>query len=269
MKQLPLSLTNNAGGDQIVPNVQAASLVQYFKHSPLNHEAPSIRLVHLLKDLSLDNQIQCEIRHSTIEDTYTCLSYVWGNADTIRIIRIDGQPYRIRENLWDFLAHARHDGNFENICIWIDAVCIDQTNTAERSHQVQQLGHIFSHAEKVVSWLEVDQDIQSYLGSIRSGRMFSLEDAKAYYRCEYWDRVWVAVHTDFDLVVGKITQEFALVRQNILVAGTQEIDQTKHSSHQSRTICQDGARCSSYHGGARRSSQNPECQLGKVEKDKG
>jgi len=37
--------------------------------------------------------------------------------------------------------------------LWIDAICIDQSNVNERNHQVSMMGEIFSAAHFVVSWI--------------------------------------------------------------------------------------------------------------------
>ncbi|KAK7178548.1 heterokaryon incompatibility protein [Paraphaeosphaeria sporulosa] len=36
--------------------------------------------------------------------------------------------------------------------LWVDAVCIDQSNTSERTYQVRMLDRIYSEAECVVVW---------------------------------------------------------------------------------------------------------------------
>ncbi|KAI3585791.1 heterokaryon incompatibility protein-domain-containing protein [Fusarium oxysporum f. sp. albedinis] len=37
--------------------------------------------------------------------------------------------------------------------LWVDALCIDQTNIKERGHQVNRMGEIYKKADKVVVWL--------------------------------------------------------------------------------------------------------------------
>jgi hypothetical protein len=41
----------------------------------------------------------------------------------------------------------------EDRVLWIDALCIDQSNDEERGQQVQQMGSIYSKAERVFIWL--------------------------------------------------------------------------------------------------------------------
>lgn len=57
----------------------------------------------------------------------------------------------VRKNLLAFLACARM--NFLHQEIWIDALCINQQDMQERSHQVGQMDHIYQNADQVIIWL--------------------------------------------------------------------------------------------------------------------
>jgi hypothetical protein len=123
----------------------------WFRHSPLNHEKPSIRLVTVLPDLSHDGLIQCGMTFSTVGAEYTCLSYVWGLDTPSNRIRIDGTLFYVQNNLFSFLEVARE--MYPGKQFWIDALSIDQSNTRERNHQVQQMGLIFYQAKFVIAWM--------------------------------------------------------------------------------------------------------------------
>lgn len=111
--------------------------------------------------LSNDGYIQCSITHTTTSARYTCLSYRWGELDISKqhSIVINGRLCLVRENLVNFLhvmrsTAPRDDPIFDPMTgYWIDALSIDQENTAEKNHQVAQMGSIYSHAEKVHVWL--------------------------------------------------------------------------------------------------------------------
>jgi hypothetical protein len=189
-----------------------------FEHSPLDLKTPSIRLVRIFPDLSFYGHVQLEMRHATTEDTYVCLSYVWGEEHTLRWIRLGGRLFQVRQNLHAFLWSAIKKPHIRSEWLWIDALCIDQSNNSERSHQVQQMGHIFSHAAKVISWLGDDKLIAQFLREstnplkldasaptrIRSGML-------AFFESDYWARAW-------------ITQEVGLARLITFMAGEEEID---------------------------------------------
>jgi hypothetical protein len=95
------------------------------------------------------------MQRTTIEGSkYTCLSYEWGTGEGGDWIEINRKLHYVRQNLLDFLQVARK--NHHSSPLWIDALCIDQDNYTERSHQVQQMGSIYSHAQEVLVWLGND-----------------------------------------------------------------------------------------------------------------
>jgi hypothetical protein len=55
-------------------------------------------------------------------------------------IYVHAQLVLVRENLWQFLFHM--DNWHEDYYLWIDALSIDQENTAEKNHRVQLMWEI-------------------------------------------------------------------------------------------------------------------------------
>jgi len=118
----------------------------------LSGNSTNIRLVEILPGHG-DEQIACRMHVAVLDKNteYTALSYVWGDETLTKKIKINGKTFTIRGNLWDFLHEARRS-EFKT-CLWIDAICIDQTADEERSHQVAMMGDIYSNAGNVVVWL--------------------------------------------------------------------------------------------------------------------
>ncbi|KAF2822451.1 HET-domain-containing protein [Ophiobolus disseminans] len=139
--------------------------VATFRHDSLDHKEPSIRLIQLLFELSPDGLTQCTISHTTIKATYTCLSYRWGEPTPSDVILINNKRFIVRQNLLAFLRMARENDKGRNV-YWIDALCIDQTNTAERNHQVAQMGRIFSGAACVYVWLGANAELLRVLHAL-------------------------------------------------------------------------------------------------------
>jgi hypothetical protein len=206
-------------GDALVRRKSSPQSAQsLFEHSPLDLKTPSIRLVRILPDLSSDGHVQLEIRHASTKSAYICLSYVWGHGRNLPWIRLDGRLFQVRPNLYAFLAAASKKPHICSGWLWIDALCIDQLNNSERSHQVQQMGHIFSHAVKVISWLgdfegiarffrESTPPLRLHVSAPEHLNPFPLY----FFQSEYWTRAW-------------ITQEFSLARRITFMAGKEEID---------------------------------------------
>src|SRR5436305_4814257 len=47
----------------------------------------------------------------------------------------------------------RHRHETDTLTLWIDQVCINQKDTAEKAKQVVLMGDVYSNANKVVVWL--------------------------------------------------------------------------------------------------------------------
>ena len=66
-------------------------------------------------------------------------------------LRSKSQLVSVQICLATALQHLRH--TYEPRVLWADAICIDQANTGEQSHQVAMMSDIYRMATKVVVWL--------------------------------------------------------------------------------------------------------------------
>ncbi|KAH7092546.1 heterokaryon incompatibility protein-domain-containing protein, partial [Paraphoma chrysanthemicola] len=196
-----MSSAQDTSSSKITDSPTSDTPPKMFKHAPLDHSKAAIRLVQLLPDLSPDGLVQCTVTHHTTDAEYTCLSYRWGAATPISAVRMNGEVFHVRQNLLDFLNMARP--NPETQCTyWIDALCIDQSNAAERVHQVGQMGDIFSKAIQVYLWLGANPSLAPVLEIFRDpeaatpqewGIVGANRTALEDYICgnEYWERAWI------------------------------------------------------------------------------
>jgi hypothetical protein len=169
-----------------------------FAHDPLDLESRSIRLLRISPAEDPKEEIRCELCLTSTDAQYTCLSYVWGDPDKGQWILINGDRLWVRQNLWNFLASARKMPELTSQWIWVDAICIDQTNITEREHQVQQMGRIYSCAEEVISWLGINWKIAAMLITY-PGRDNTLDQLRAYRDSPYWERAWITQ----EIVLGR------------------------------------------------------------------
>lgn len=108
-----------------------------------------IRLVKLLPGQWTD-PIACELTnvgHETAK--YQCLSYAWGSTKITRLVRLKGVPYPVTVNLNNALQHLREQ-NKGGVVLWIDALCINQQDVGERTHQVQMMGRIYEKCQRAI-----------------------------------------------------------------------------------------------------------------------
>src|SRR6266550_313195 len=108
-----------------------------------------VRLLEILPG-EASSPMSCDIFHTSLSThpQYEALSYAWGNPDFSHIISVNSSCLAVSTNLHEALQRLRLP--LEKRTMWIDAICIDQANVAERSQQVGMMQNIFSHATNVV-----------------------------------------------------------------------------------------------------------------------
>ena len=118
----------------------------------------NIRLLTLLPGC-VDNNINIILESveltSSDKPNYEALSYTWGTsaADTELHVIQDNEfkSLTVTKSLATALQHLRNEHHSQRF--WIDAVCINQEDTGERSSQVARMADIFRSAAKVIIWL--------------------------------------------------------------------------------------------------------------------
>lgn len=107
--------------------------------------------------------------------SFEALSYVWGSPnDPVDITVVPSHEPRLKQTdylvsvgqtLHEALLHLRQT-DVPRV-LWIDALCINQEDLTERSHQVKRMRHIYSYAYRVVAWLGPStDDSQRTLGKL-------------------------------------------------------------------------------------------------------
>jgi hypothetical protein len=102
---------------------------------------------------------------------YEALSYVWGNDEdnviTSQRIELNNHIFYITPNLHAALVNLRN--HYLDRVLWVDAICINQEDIAEKSKQIQLMRKIYAQAGRVIIWLgEAFEDGDTALEYIRS-----------------------------------------------------------------------------------------------------
>lgn len=131
--------------------------------SAVGHHASSweFRLLKLFGGRS-EAAIACEMSSTTARESdrrYEALSYVWGDPRKAEIITVNGTQFPVTSSLHQSLTRLRYPDNDRSI--WVDAVCINQSNLSERSLQVRRMGSIYRRAQRVVVFLGSEADRSS------------------------------------------------------------------------------------------------------------
>ena len=89
---------------------------------------------------------------------YETISYVWGDPTPKEWILIDSCRIQIPTSSDAVLRAIRHHSQPRTI--WLDAVCIDQTNVREREQQVTLMEDVYRNTQNGIIYLgEGDQDL--------------------------------------------------------------------------------------------------------------
>ncbi|KAL6406781.1 Heterokaryon incompatibility protein 6, OR allele [Ilyonectria robusta] len=123
-----------------------------FHYHPLAQNKKQIRLL-TVKPALLGSDVECDLQAVDLDESisYDALSYVWGDNTPPGRILLQGTEHRVTPNLESALRHLRYEDRPR--LLWVDAVCINQNDIAERTAQVQMMANIYSKAKTTVSWL--------------------------------------------------------------------------------------------------------------------
>lgn len=146
-----------------------------YQYKPLRNDEGSkeffIRLITLHPGPQT-GPITCSISRISLSEAshrgYEALSYCWGNqADKLDIyITPDaetpadqGEVLSVTASLKPFLYRTRVRGQPRTL--WIDSICINQSDTNEKDIQVERMRDIYLHAKLTMSWLGPEADSSS------------------------------------------------------------------------------------------------------------
>jgi hypothetical protein len=222
-KSLPPSDTN-LSGDQPTYATESG-----FSYQPLTGPK-DIRL--LVFDPSLDPQppvLTFKLINVPLEqvyEKYLALSYVWGENKNKRRIRVNGKDFDVTPNLEVALRNVW--AKQFTTCIWVDAICINQSSNLEKNSQIRLMGEIYLSSFIVLIWLgeatpqsalaiaHLDQNISHKDGSMTIDLDYPVNDpryADAWdamgqdlLKRPWWRRAWV-------------TQEVALANRSTVLCG--------------------------------------------------
>lgn len=203
-----------------MPTFQTTS----FQYTPL--EDHSFRLISAVQPVDPRAPLNFTLREYPVfgSPRYAALSYCWGSSAKTATIRVNEHLIAVTQNLHSALsdlAEASRNGRghvHPHVNhLWVDAICIDQSNSRERDHQVKQMRKIYHSASIVLAYLGTEgpdtaaafralnaDRPQRPPGTVRfhkaaaerggaDGRLWSHADetGAVLLQCEYWTRTWI------------------------------------------------------------------------------
>lgn len=128
------------------PDVQ-----QIYTNTPLDFTGSSFRILTLHSGKP-DEPVQCSLSVASLDDppAYDALSYVWGDPSDTAQVMVDGTPLTVPRNLKEFLEDLR-SATWKRL-LWADSICIQQSDSKEKSHQVELMAKIYSKTKQARIW---------------------------------------------------------------------------------------------------------------------
>jgi len=136
-----------------------------YQYQPLNESAGEIRLLHLLPG-PISSPIRVILESTPFSPDappdFEALSYTWGSPENPIDIFIGASgcyTLAVTQNLAEALPYLRLEDRSRTL--WIDAICVNQSDMAERTSQVKRMADIYSKATRVVVWLGPESEDSS------------------------------------------------------------------------------------------------------------
>ncbi|KAF7893942.1 hypothetical protein EAF00_007456 [Botryotinia globosa] len=166
-----------------------------------------IRLLHLSPGNSTQ-QPRCSLKHVNFGERpkYNAVSYTWGDEADQKPIVIDDRYFLVTGNLYKALICLQQQQSAKECLLWVDAICINQDNVAERNRQLTIMPFIYERAKLVIIWSRNDElisppiwlDPKKISPFEMSGHTQQYKEQRSLFNylmivCsnEYWKRLWI------------------------------------------------------------------------------
>jgi hypothetical protein len=123
-----------------------------YQYRPLGEDETRLLLLY---PGEADEPVRCSLEGlASIQATdapYTAVSYSWTEVSGVASIECDGAEFQITQSAYNVLRRLRDTKKTRRL--WIDGLCINQQDSAEKETVVKRMLDIYSSAAEVVIWL--------------------------------------------------------------------------------------------------------------------
>jgi hypothetical protein len=129
------------------------ALVETYTYQQLGGGQQQIRLLMVEKKTPFSSP-SCSLLSLGLHETppYEAISYTWDGQTPDQPLIVNGRCLRVTRNAWDIVRSRATRKTVR--WLWIDAICINQEDTVEKSSQVAMMDKIYKGADRVIIWLE-------------------------------------------------------------------------------------------------------------------
>ncbi|RDW56869.1 heterokaryon incompatibility protein [Coleophoma crateriformis] len=203
------------------------------EYQPLKPNS-GFRILVLEPSLDFASTIKGELLHADLADhpPFEALSYVWGQSSETRPLEVGGRTFNATVNLECALRYLRLPNTSRHL--WVDAICIHQTDDAEKSNHIGYMSEIYRRCTADLLWVGEQHEIidNAVVAMDYFGNLLGLDETlRNYYTSEYYgtekaekeEKLINGLRCLFaELAVWKrvwIVQEIAFAPSVLLVAG--------------------------------------------------
>ena len=156
-----------------------------YTHEPLTDSKTQIRLLEMLPG---DNEecLRFSISTHSLYDVgikFNAITYTWGKKRKTPRILIDDKVYFVGRNCYKALESIHWpwiQGRLRGNLVWVDSVCINQDDVAEKSSQVSVMGEVYARAAEVFACVGPHADDSEFLVDMTRKFAALLEDVDLY-----------------------------------------------------------------------------------------
>lgn len=165
-------------------------------------------------------------RSSSTQSFYDAVSYAWGTDVSTTYITVACEEnvkscLAVRRNIVNMLRYLRLDTEFRYL--WIDYVCINQSDITEKEFQVRQMGSIYADAARVLVWLGPEPDVDRHICEDEGLFYADVTVMKDLIRRSWFHRRW-------------ILQEIILALEAIVICGHRDLEFSQFSANADLTL---------------------------------
>jgi hypothetical protein len=144
-----------------------------FSYVPLQNSKSDFRLVILDPATDYASNLCCTVLNSSLDSVceYEALSYVWGECEALNPIFLrhaslsNESPTQAETHSFEFSVKLNLEAALRSLrlpdkprTLWIDSICINQSNLKERTEQVNLMGRIYRQCRRDLLWLGSETD---------------------------------------------------------------------------------------------------------------
>ena len=144
--------------NEVIDAIKDSMSTPPFEYQPLRADRKEIRVLTFENNDDTYSTLQCRFEHVSLLDEpqvlYNAVSYCWGKNPLPGGIVLDGKTILVPSSAPNALRTVCHPVHGRrNLPVWIDAICINQNDNEEKSHQVAVMGDVYRKASEVLIWL--------------------------------------------------------------------------------------------------------------------